>query len=59
MLKLLIKNKDTGEVVISGDYYVSLNGEVFEYSHSPVAGHFEDDPKQLRRRDELVAEIEK
>ena len=55
-MKIIIKKK-LGDEAVKGKFYIDLNTNVFEYSYSPVAGHFDNDTRQLRIREDLIAKI--
>ena len=51
-MEFIVRHKKTGEVEL-GKFYFNIKGDVYEYSYSPVAGHFDNDTQQLRKRDDL------
>jgi len=43
---------------VAGKFYIKVSsGEVYEYTYSPVAGHFDADPKQLYLRKDLQLKV--
>ncbi len=55
-MDLRIKQKQTNKLMEDG-FYFDMKGNVYEYSYSPMAGHFDHDPKQLRIRKDLFVEL--